>query len=126
MKKQPYYSDFTEAFLIFLTQHCVPYLEGGGTIGGYNPSYANSDIRIVLRENGSGHITLLGDDSQVQFKTIDHYRSQGMITPEQQERINQLTSQKATKQVREGNKILKQRIAVLEEKFKAIYQQIVK
>src|SRR5690242_17169246 len=94
------YDDFTEAFMSFLFTR-QPYLPGGGEIGGYNPLYVSTEIRIKLNENGSGYIHALGEDSvTVDFLTMDHFRSQGMITPEQREQINKLTREKATKQIR--------------------------
>lgn len=101
------FSEFTEAFIMFLIHHCTPYLPGGGEIGVYNPKYIHSEIRIVLNEFGGGYIHLLGQDSKtMEFRTMDHFRSQGMITPEQREKIDALTCAKATKLVRVKNKEL--------------------
>lgn len=115
------YDDFTEAFLIFLQVNCVPVLCGGGEVGGYNPSFIDSEIRIKLTERGSGYIHLIGQDSQtVDFHTMDHFRSQDMITPQQREKISELTSARATKTVQLENKRLKQLVKELEDKIAKI------
>lgn len=117
------YDDFTEAFLTFIQHHCVPVLCGGGEIGGNEPPYIGQEIRIVMNDRGSGYIHLLGQDSEtINFKTLDHFRSQDMITPTQRKQISDLTAARATKIVREENKKLKQQLAEANEKLSKIKQ----
>lgn len=113
--KNKKYDDFTEAFISFLVMNTIPVLEGGGEIGGYNPSYIDCEIKIKLNAHGGGYIHLLGRDSQtVDFLTMDHFRSQDMITPTQRQQISDLTAARATKIVRTENKKLKERVKELE------------
>ena len=108
MKTTLDYSEFYEAFLAFLERNCVPFYDCSG-VGKNEPPFAYSEIRIVLNENGSGLIHLLGKDSDtIEFRTMDHFRSQGMITPEQRKKIDQMTDAKSTKIVREEKRKLKQ------------------
>lgn len=113
------FSEFTEAFLTFLMGNCIAYTTGD--IGKFEPPYIDSEIRIVLNKFGGGYIHLIGQDSDtVDFRTMDHYRSQGMITPEQRETINQLTQAKATKIVRQQNAKLRQENAELKYQISKI------
>lgn len=115
------YSEFSEAFLRFLIGNCIPYLEDGGKIGQYNPQYIATEIKIVLNQFGGGYIHALGRDSDtIDFKTMDHFRSQGMITPEQREQINNLTRDKATKAVRNRNIELETELKTLKEVLDSI------
>jgi hypothetical protein len=121
------YSEFTEAFLIFLDRNCIPCLPGGGEIGRYNPEYIHTEIRVVLNESGGGYIHAIGRDSDtIDFRTMDHFRSQDMVTPEQREQINKLTCAKATKIVRQRNKELKEALRKSQEhcnNWKELYLQ---
>lgn len=73
-KKQTYtptlkYETFSEAMGIFITRHCVPATMDWNP---HDPEYIQSEIRIVLNENGSGYIHLLGQDSEtIDFKKME-------------------------------------------------------
>lgn len=106
------YSEFTEAFLTFLIGNCIGYTTGD--VGRFEPPYIDCEIRIKLDKFGGGYIHLLGQDSDtIEFRTMDHYRSQGMITPEQRETIDELTQAKANKIIRQKNAQLKRECAEL-------------
>lgn len=62
------YDTFQEAFLVFVTHHCVNATLDWNV---HQPPYVESEIRVVLNSRGGGYIHLLGQDSEtIDFKTI--------------------------------------------------------